>query len=153
MVGSRSVFQAVDAAGAFCNVSTNCAGRLARRIGNVIQAELRRRPGHLQVDDARLDHRQTIRLVELEDFAHPRQLDYNAFIKGQGAARQSSAGAARSERHSCFCEHLHYGSCLIGGGRKNNSSRTMLVLRQAIAFIHDQLVRLRENVLAADNRI
>src|SRR6267142_4733182 len=80
MIGSRAVFQAMDATGALRNISTNRTGWLARGIGNVMQIKGRSGARHLQVDDTGLHHCDTIGRVDLENLAHAREFNYHALI-------------------------------------------------------------------------
>src|ERR1043166_2348347 len=95
MIGGGSIFEAMNAAGVLGNVAADRAGRLTRRIGNVI--EIIRRDGARQMGiyQARLDARDAILSVDFENLAHARQFDHYASIDRQRTSRESCAGAAR----------------------------------------------------------
>ena len=61
-------------------------------------------------------------------------------------------GATRRERHALLCQHAHDRGGLFGRGREDDSARPMLVLRQAVAFVDEQFVGVRQHRIAAHNR-
>ena len=100
VVGRHAVAQRVRSARVFADVATDRARLLARRIGHVRQSKLGDGLAEAQVDHAWLDDGPQIVDVDLEDPSHSRQTDEHAALRGDRAARQTRARAARRVRHA-----------------------------------------------------
>src|SRR5262249_16384549 len=107
---------------------------------------------YLRIYGSGLNYCQAIFGLDSENLAHPRHLNYHAVVKRQRATGKSSTPAARSKRDPLTWEHAHDLCGFFCGRRKNHGSRPELVLRQAVAFINKQFVRLAANSFAAHNR-
>jgi hypothetical protein len=76
----------MNSAGAFCNVSTDSASRLAGRIWNVVKTQVSDRARDVSVNDTGLDHSKPVGFVDLKNPAHARHLNDHAAIEGQRTA-------------------------------------------------------------------
>ena len=63
----------------------------------------------VRVDDAGLDGRGEVGVVDGEDRGHPLERDDEAAVDRVGAARQPGAGAARDDRHAVARRRAHRG--------------------------------------------
>jgi hypothetical protein len=88
------------------------------------------------IHDPGLDHRKPVGFVYSQDLAHAGEFNDNAAIKGQGAARQSRAGSARSKRHSGLTEDSHHGGGFFRSRRKNHSAGQIFVVREAVTLVN-----------------
>jgi hypothetical protein len=70
----------MNAAGVLSDVAADGAGRLAGRIGNVVKAKVGDCARDVRIYNARLNDGDAIRLVNLQDPAHARQLNHDALI-------------------------------------------------------------------------
>ena len=87
----------MNAAGIFRNVAADGARRLTGRIGHIIEAVMSNCARKLRVDQAGLHAGDAVLRIDAENLAHAGQFDHHAAIDRQSAARQSGAGASRSE--------------------------------------------------------
>src|SRR2546423_939389 len=87
VISRHAVLQAVRPAGVFGDVAADGASHLARWVGRVMKAGGRGRLRQLYVDDARLDDREAILVIELENAIEPRQLEDHRAAERQRAAR------------------------------------------------------------------
>ena len=99
-----------------------------------------------------LDDRESILSIDFQDLTHAREFDNDSAIDRQGAARKSGAGAPRRKTYFLAREQLQYFGCLFSCVWEDDRPLRMLVLRQSIAFIDQQLFGLSQNVLAANDR-
>src|SRR5712691_9629208 len=86
MICGRAIFQAVNAARVFRNVSADGASGLTGWIGNVMQTEMRDRVRNVEVDNAGLNYGKVIDRIDFEYLTHARQLDDDSLLHCQRAA-------------------------------------------------------------------
>ena len=138
VVGGEAVLQAVRAAGVLRDVAADRADLLARRVGRVVVAVRRRRPGHVEVDHARLDDGPLVVAAYLQDRPHPGGDHEHPVGVGQRAAGQAGARAAGHERQSLLGAGPHDGGELLGALRDDDQRRRHLVVGQAVALVGPQ---------------
>ena len=117
-----------------------------------MQAKRRRRPRHVRIDHAGLDHRKAVLRIDLQNLAHACHFDDHSVIQRQGAARQSCARPTRCERNASSGEHLHDCGCLFGRSWEDHRARAVLVLRQAVALVDKKFVRVCKYCVVAQDR-
>ena len=71
VVGRHTISEAVGAAGVLGDVAAERAGRLARRIGRVVEAAARNGLRQVEVDQPWLDRRPHVIGIHLQDAPHP----------------------------------------------------------------------------------
>jgi hypothetical protein len=100
------------------DVAADGAGRLTRRIWRVEQPLGSYVAIQLEIHDAGLDDRASIFDVDRNDFLETMQSDDNDVVCERSPG-QTSAGAARYERHVELSEESDDRDCLIARSRKN----------------------------------
>ena len=90
--------EAVGPAGVGGDVAADRAGLLRRRVGRVVEAEVRDRTAEVEVEDARLDPGDPRLDVDLQHTVHLGGHDDQRVVDGRRAARQPGAAAAGHER-------------------------------------------------------
>ena len=80
------------------DVAADRARLLRRRVGRVVQPEVRDRPREVEVEHARLDPREALVGVDLEDAVHLRGHDDDRVVDRRRAAREAGAAPPRHER-------------------------------------------------------
>ena len=98
VVDRHAVLERVRPARVGRDVAADRAGRLAGRVGGVMEARAGQRPGEPDVDDARLDDRVAVAGVDLEDPLHPGQADHHPAADGERPARQARPAPLGDER-------------------------------------------------------
>ena len=76
----------MNTAGVLRDVAADRARRLARWVGNIMQAEMGHGARDVRIDDAGLNYGNTIGFVDFQNFAHPRQLDNDSIVQRQRTA-------------------------------------------------------------------
>ena len=150
MVRCHAKRQAVRAAGVFRHVAANRAGLLAAWIGSVEQPEMRHRFRNLDVRYARLDHRNAVRGVDLEDAPHSRGGDDDSTAMRHRTAAQPRARPSRSHWQLKFVAEADNSGGLIRPVRKDHRVRP-LRFHRAIEFVNDQVFKTPQHVPLADD--
>ena len=96
----RAVLEGARPAGALRDVAAERAEPQRRRIGRIEQADLLDRVLQIAGDDVRLDDRQQVGFVDLEDAVHPLEREHDAAVRRDRAAGVAGAGAARHQRNA-----------------------------------------------------
>src|SRR5436309_1811795 len=153
VIGRDAVLQRVRAARVVGDVSADRTRLLARGIGRVVVALRPDLPGEVEVHEARLDDRELVVVVHLEDAVHPHEGDHDAALRGEAPAREPRAGAARHEGHPlAVCEpddrrHVRRGR------REHDEVRQRPEQREAVGLVHEQLVGVGEHRSRAEDRL
>ena len=92
---SDSVGETMRTAGVVRNVAPNGAHLLTRGVGSEVEPHGCEVTGQVQVHHTRLDPRDPVRFIDLEDRVHARHRNNNGGTKGNGATSETSASAAR----------------------------------------------------------
>ena len=145
------VFQGVGAARVVGDVPADRAGELARGIGHVVEARRGERLGEVEVHQARLDHRELVRVVDLEDARHAGERDDDAALGREAPAGKPRSGAARDER-----QPFRVGEPDAGGHFRRAARETDRVGHRAedgepVRLVDHELVRLGQNTVRADD--
>ena len=140
MVGRHAVAQRVRAARILADVAADRARLLARRIGYVRQPEGGGRLAQAHIDHPGLDDGAHVVDVDLQDAVHARQADEHAAMRRDRAARQTRARAAGRVRHPEPIARPNHQADLLGGQRKDDGERSMLVDRPVVLVEHQVVV-------------
>src|SRR5689334_6163439 len=134
------------AASVLADVPADGAARLTRRVWHVVEAVRRCGARDLRVDDARLNQRETVLRVNLQNAAHARKLYAHAAADGQSAARKTRPRAARHKRHALAREKLQDFGDLFRRSWEDDGARPVSVVRQPVALVHEQLFSVRDDL-------
>src|SRR5579883_800651 len=93
----------------------------------------------MQVDDTRLNDRDSIVRVDRQNPIHSLQFDDNPTLDRERATAQPGACAARQKRNAIFIGKTNDRGDLLAGFREDNDIRSMLEQRQTIALVDEQL--------------
>src|SRR5439155_13581157 len=104
--------------------------------------------GHAQVEHARLHHDPGVGDVDVQDAIHPRQTDHDAVRDRQGTAGEPRARAARDEGNARLVADADDGLNLLRRGGQHDGGRDHAKIREAVALIGAQLLRLGEQPVA-----
>jgi len=118
----------MNAARILSDVSANRAGRLARWIRDVMQAQVGDSTRDVKVYNTSLNYRDTIGFVDFQDFSHARHLNDHASIQRQRSAGQAGAGASRYERNIFPRQDSHYCRSLFSRRGKHHGAWPIFVL-------------------------
>ena len=134
-------------AGVGGNVAADGGRALAGRVGGEMVAGGGERPGKLEVDDSRLDHRHAVAKMHAKNAVHPRQGEDDSAATGRAAAGQAGASPAGDDRRAVPAADGQRGDHVVRGSWKNQRVRGLPHDRQAIAVVDRQFRRGRKDVL------
>jgi hypothetical protein len=98
VVGRDAVLDAAQPAGVGRQVSPDRAELPTGRVRWIEEAVLRDRAGERGVHDTRLDHREAVGRVDLDDVIHPLEREDDAAVDRVGRAGQAAAGTLGDDR-------------------------------------------------------
>src|SRR5256886_6345363 len=146
--GGEAVLEAVGAPRVLGDVAADGAALLRGRVRG-IEVVGRDGLGHTQVEHTRLHHDPGVRDVDVQDAIHPRQADHDAVRDRQGTAGEPRARAARDEGNARFVADANDGLNLLRRGGQHDGGWDHAEIREAVALIGAQLLRLGEQPVAA----
>ena len=123
MSGGEAVFEAVGAAGIFCDVAADGADRLRGRVGSVEIILRGDAVADVEIDYAGFDDGVGVGEIDFEDFVHAGEADDDAFRSRQRAAGESCASASGDERDAMPGTDANDGLNLVPGARQDNGGR------------------------------
>jgi hypothetical protein len=117
----------MDAPRILRDVAADRANHLARRIGGVVEAIAADGLGHPVIDYAGLDDDLVIVVVDVDDLAHHRSGDQDAFRNRQGPAGESCARSARDKGHIMVVANFDHSRDFCGGTWQHDDRWTFAV--------------------------
>src|SRR5262245_29229587 len=114
MIYGNAIFERVRAAGIGCDVATDGARPLTRRVRYIVITELLEMIRYVKVDDAGADDGVTIAQIHLVNLLEARESNQHAASHGQTTPRQAGACAARYERKIEFIAEFDYAGNVFG---------------------------------------
>src|SRR2546421_537634 len=146
--GGEPILEAVGAARVLGDVAADGTHLLRGRVRG-IEVVGRDGLGHAQVEHTRLHHDPGIRNVDVQNAIHPRQADHDAVRDRQGTAGEPRARAAGDEGNAPLVADADDGLNLLRRGGQHDGGRDHAKIREAVALIGAQLLRLGEQPVAA----
>ena len=138
VIRRHAVLEAVRTARVLGDVAADRARGLARRIRRVVQSVRGDRARQRDVHDARLDDREQILGVDRQNAIESVESDEHDAV-GERTARQSGARATRNERQIALGELANDGDELVARAGKDRERRLLVVRRQRIRRVRQQL--------------
>ena len=135
-VAGLAVLHAAQTTGVGAEVATNRADLVARRIRGVKEPFVGDGLLELRVEDPRLDDRDEVVVIDLEDSIHLREGDRQGAFDPCRTPAQARAGASRDDRNAMLAGEAHELGNLRGLGRERNGERQSgLLIRGLIVAI------------------
>ena len=150
MIERDAILEAVRTTGVFGDIAADGADRLTGRIRCIVQPHGCHRTRESRVDDTRLNVRDAIGRVDVDDARETIESQEHRAI-GQCAAGQTSAGAARHKSHVFLGEESHHGNQLLACAWKHGEPRMCAITGQRIGVVSQQLGRPLFDPAVTDN--
>ena len=134
--------EAVRTAGVGADVAADRAGLLRRRVGRVVQAEVRDRPRQVEVEHARLDPRDPLDRVDLEHAVHLGRHDDDGVVERGRPAGEPGAAPPRDERHVVALARSRTAAAISSVERGKHTALVLPRSTPGVACVERELERL-----------
>ncbi|SVD40150.1 uncharacterized protein METZ01_LOCUS393004, partial [marine metagenome] len=138
-------------AGILRYVAAQCTSALRRRVRSVVQAERLRCLRQSGIDHPRLQPRESVLGIDLEDLVHARRAHDNPVLRRERTPGQPCARATWHHLDTRPMQYLNNPGYFIGRRRQYDRARHDPVGGEPIGLIDEQAIRVGDDVLLADN--
>ena len=151
MIRRRAVLQGVRAARVFCDVASNRARELTRRVRGEVQTEAGDGLREIRVHYTGLHHGHAVLRVDLKDPVEARALDHDGAFGRERSTRKPGPRTARHEGHARCATGPDDSRDLRLVPREHDGRRSTSVVRQAVALVREQVVGQGNTGIRANN--